>query len=154
MINAQTTYDDYKGMLKERKNLLQEAFHKIKTPYDISVYKVLDKEEEFLGYPVFDINPNTEIPKSNKKKKVLYKVNLKEKDEVLFYTNIMYYHNDNKTLPEGMDLSTNVLLNLEKYELVELKETDFNRLTVEEENPTIENIEVIECELVKREIEE
>ena len=33
MINAQTTYDDYKGMLKERKNLLQEAFHKIKTPF-------------------------------------------------------------------------------------------------------------------------
>ncbi len=154
MINAQTTYDDYKSMLKERKNLLQEAFHKIKLPYDISVYKVLDKEEEFTGYPVWDINPNTEIPKSSKKKKVLYKVNLKEKDELLFYTNIMYYHNDNKTLPEGMDLSTNVLLNLEKYELVELKETDFNRLTVEEENPTIENIEVIECELVKRDTEE
>ena len=154
MINKQTTYEDYKGMLKERKNLLQEAFHKIKTPYDISVYKILDKEEEFLGYPVFDMNPNTEIPKSEKNKKVLYKVNLKEKDEVLFYTNIIYYHNDNKTLPEGMDLSTNVLLNLEKYELVELKESDFNRLTIEKENPVIENIEVIECELVKREIEE
>jgi len=149
-IDKQTTYDDYKAMLKEKKSLLQEAFHKIQIPYDLSIYKILEKEEELAGYQLFDLNPNTEIPKSSKKKKVLYKVNLKEKDELLFYTNIMYYHNDNKTLPEGMDLSTYVLLNLEKYELVELKETEFNRLALEQETPTIETIELIECELTPR----
>lgn len=153
-IHPKTTYDDYKGMLKEKKNLLQEAFHKIKTPYDISLYKVAEKEEEFSGFQVFDINPNTEIPKVNKKKKVLYKVNLKEQEELLFYTNIMYYYNENKTLPEGMDLSSNVLLNLEKYEIIELKESEFSRLDLNSENPSIENIEVIECELAKRDVEE
>lgn len=153
-IDKQTTYDEYKTMLKEKKKLLQEAFHKIQTPYDLSIYKILEKEEELAGYQVFDLNPNTEIPKTNKKKKVLYKVNLKEKEELLFYTNIMYYHNDNKTLPEGMDLSTNVLLNLEKYELIELKETEFNRLDLDQETPTIETIELIECELTKKDPEE
>jgi len=153
-LNSQTTYEDYKGMLKEKKNLLQEAFHKIKTPYDLSIYKVLEKEEELNGYQVFSLNPNAEISKLDKKKKILYKVNLKEKEELLFYTNIMYYHNENKTLPEGMDLSTDVLLNLEKYELIELKESEFNRLALNEEKQSIETIEVIECELAQRDTQE
>jgi hypothetical protein len=46
----------------------------------------------------------------------LYKINLKEDDKVVALTNIIYYFNNNKTLPLGMDVEEGLLLEMGKVE--------------------------------------
>ena len=76
----------------------------------------------------FDINPKNAIEKElrNKKSKlILCKINIKENTPAVFYTNIMFYDNFNKTLPVGMNLSTEVLLDINKLNLKFVKEDSF-----------------------------
>ena len=56
---------------------------------------------------------------------MLYKLNIKENSPLLFYTNIIFYDNFNKTLPVGMDLSSEVLLDVNKLNLEFSKEINF-----------------------------
>lgn len=46
----------------------------------------------------------------------MYKINLKEDDKVVALTNIIYYFNNNKTLPLGMDVEEGLLLEMGKVE--------------------------------------
>ena len=46
----------------------------------------------------------------------MYKINLKENDKVVALTNIIYYFNNNKTLPLGMDVEEGLLLEKDKAE--------------------------------------
>ena len=46
----------------------------------------------------------------------MYKINLKEDDKVVALTNIIYYFNNNKTLPLGMDVEEGLLLEKDKAE--------------------------------------
>ena len=45
---------------------------------------------------------------------------------ILFYSNIIFYDNNNKTLPLGMGVVTQVLFNLSKYELKLINEKEIN----------------------------
>ena len=58
---------------------------------------------------------------------------MKENSSMIFFTNIMFYDNFNKTLPMGMDLSSNVLLDLSKFELNANTEGAFNVNYLEDE---------------------
>ncbi len=45
---------------------------------------------------------------------------------LIFYSNIMFFDNFNKTLPVGMDLGTEVLANLNVIKLEKVKEEEFH----------------------------
>ena len=45
---------------------------------------------------------------------------------IIYYSNIIFYDNFNKTLPLGMNLSSDVLVNLDKMNLRYVKEEEFN----------------------------
>lgn len=63
---------------------------------------------------------------SSKKSKIsLCKINIKENTPAIFYTNILFYDNFNKTLPVGMHLSTEVLVDVSKLKLNLVKEEGF-----------------------------
>ena len=66
----------------------------------------------------------------------LIKINLKENMPLLYYTNIMYYDNTNKTLPEGMNLSSKVLIDCSRFEFKLVNQTKFrtNNYFKESEN--------------------
>lgn len=66
---------------------------------------------------------------------------------MLFYTNIMFYDNQNKTLPLGMDLSTQILVNLKEFNLKQIATTKF-RIS---QDSKIRNIEVIEYQVERKE---
>ncbi len=61
-----------------------------------------------------------------KNKEVMYKLNLQEGTPILYYSNIIFYENFNKTLPLGMNLSTQILLDIDKLEFELIKESEFN----------------------------
>ena len=63
----------------------------------------------------------------------LYKININGIINAIPFTNIIFYDNQNKTLPEGQDLSTNILVDITKLNLSLTGKTKFK--IVEAENP-------------------
>ena len=114
------------------------------------MYQAGTKELQENSFQIFNINPKSELENKNIKgeKIKLYKCNLKEKMPALFYTNIMFYDNLNKTLPSGIDIETEALLDLSKFELKLIARKDFNINCIagEFENQ-IKRIELYEYEL-------
>ena len=126
-VNLDTDIEAYTLNIQSYLQLIKEALNKIGSPYDMSVY-CLNTKKSIEGMHIFDINPKNAIEKElrNKKSKlILCKINIKENTPAVFYTNIMFYDNFNKTLPVGMDLSTEVLLDTNKLNLKFVKEDNF-----------------------------
>lgn len=126
-VNLDTDIEAYTLNIQSYLQLIKEALNKIGSPYDMSVY-CLNTKKSIEGIHIFDINPKNAIEKelrSKKSKLILCKINIKENTPAVFYTNIMFYDNFNKTLPVGMNLSTEVLLDINKLNLKFLKEDSF-----------------------------
>lgn len=127
----------YKATLEEILEKLESAIEKISTSGDLTVYKTTTKGNlSGKDLCVFNINPDEEIQKGieqGKNKINLYKVNLKEKSNAVFFTNTIFFDNDNKTLPLGMNLSNNVLIDLSKLNLQISRNSNFNILELEDE---------------------
>ena len=118
-INMDTDIKLYVENLESYLSLIKEALNKIQSPYDMSVY-CINSKKGIEGINIFDINPETALKNeldSKKSKIILCRINIKENTPALFYTNIMFYDNFNKTLPVGMNLSTEVLVDVNKLKL-------------------------------------
>ena len=124
-INMDTDIKTYTENIESYLKLIKEALNKIQSPYDMTLYGVARKKT-LEGMHILNINPmdalKTELY-SKKTKITMYKINIKENMPAVFYSNIMFYDNFNKTLPLGMNLSTEVLLETNKLEL-EFKNED------------------------------
>lgn len=125
-IHKQTTAEEYIENLKNYITLVKQSYGRVVTPYDMSVYQVAE-EIETTGIAIFSINPKEAIEKSQAKVDSirLNKINIKEKMPAIFYSNIMFYDNINQTLPLGMDLSTEILLNLDMFNTKLISRKDF-----------------------------
>ena len=118
-INMDTDIKLYVENLESYLSLIKEALNKIQSPYDMSVY-CINSKKGIEGINIFDINPETALKNeldSKKSKIILCRINIKENTPAVFYTNIMFYDNFNKTLPVGMNLSTEVLVDVNKLKL-------------------------------------
>lgn len=145
-VNLETQVDVYRDNLQYYLGLIKEAFNKIQAPYNMSIYKINDKKE-INGIDIFDINPEKaiqDIMNSEKENIILCRVNIKEKMPIIYYSNIMFYDNFNKTLPLGMDLSTEVLIDLDKIKVECIKEEEFNINYYLEEEAVTKKIKVYE----------
>ena len=140
-INENTTVEELKDRITHFKKLLESAYNKIYAVTNMTVYiKKSDAKNEFI---LGDINPenlikgeesstkgeNTDFNKkegysNQKSNKIveLIKVNLSNKEHALYLTNIVFFDNQNKTLPMGMDLSSKVVIN--KINLNSKKDSD------------------------------
>ena len=139
-INESTTIDEFKDRIEHFKKFLESAFNKIYILTDMNVYiKRNDVRNEFV---FGDINPENLIKEDEKKniksfnkdnvddkhndKSIdLIKVDLTNKEHALYMTNIIFFDNQNKTLPIGMDLSSKVLI---KYNKEKEKKTTFDTI--------------------------
>ena len=126
-INLEIDIKVYTENVEEYLNLIKEALNKIKSPYNMSVYDITTKKT-LEGMGIFNINPKDEIEKeihSKKTKIILHKLNIKENTPAVFYSNIMFYDNINKTLPLGMNLSSEVLIDTSKIDFKYVNEETF-----------------------------
>ena len=126
-INLDTDIKVYTENLESYRQLIKEALNKIQSPYDMEVYCVNTKKS-IEGMNIFSINPEEALQnelKGKKSKIILCKINIKENTSAIFYTNIMFYDNFNKTLPVGMNLSSEVLIDVSKLKLKYVKEENF-----------------------------
>lgn len=149
-ISKEITLEDFIDNVRNYLKLIKEVLNKIKTNSNLSIYKLSNKKIELENLNIFNINPRNEfkdVDFSKSKEVYLYKVNIKENTPVAFYTNYVFYDNFNKTLPIGMDISTEILFDTFKSKIKETKHEEFNINVYENEYTSkVLKVNVIEYE--------
>lgn len=152
-VTPQTTLEEYKENIGNYNKLLKEAYGKMFAPYDISIYKLSLAELNENSFEILNINPKDEILKNRIESDEikLYRLNVKENMPIIFYSNIMYYDNLNKTLPLGMDITSEALIDLSKFDMKLVSRKDFNvNILKDEFTNEIKLIQVYEYDLEVR----
>ncbi len=120
-INKNTKTLGYKLALEKVIQNTKKALTKIVISESLPVYiAVADDKLKGRNINVFNINPENEVNEILKKdagRINLYKVDLKEGTNAISYTNCIFYDNQNRTLPEGQDISTKILVDISKLKL-------------------------------------
>ena len=149
-ISKEITLEDFIDNVRNYLKLIKEVLNKIKTNSNLSIYKLSNKKIELENLNIFNINPRNEfkdVDFSKSKEVYLYKVNIKENTPVAFYTNYVFYDNFNKTLPIGMDISTEILFDTFKSKIKETKHEEFTINVYEDEYTSkVLKVNVIEYE--------
>lgn len=145
-LNKMTKQLGYKMSLEKIVQNINVILQNNKIEEEMYIYMISSKNELNKDiYNIFNINPEQEINKIlyNKEKEFnLYKINIKNGINAIMLTNIIYYNNKNKTLPEGMNLSTNMLVDLSSTELELEKNTSFNIVSFEDKNDELSLFDV------------
>ena len=109
--------------------------------YDFSLYKVCQITEKVRenSFEVYNLNVEKaleEYDDNGEGALNLVKLNYKEGLPLLYYTNIIFYDNNNQTLPIGMDMSSSVLLDCKKmnFKLVGKNKFRTNKYFTESNN--------------------
>ena len=133
-ITKQIELNVYIDMMRNYLNLLKEAFSKILAPQDIHVYMTSNSELNTDNLNILHLDINKAIADNVDKDEIfLYKINIKEAMPTLYYSNIILFENTNQTLPLGMNLSDEVLVDLSKYKLEETNKEEFKMNYLQDE---------------------
>lgn len=106
---------EYKAGLENAINIIEKALEKSQLGQNLSGYKWMPEEENIdtNEINIFNLNVEKEIEealiKSETGKINLYKMNFDKEIKAIAFTNCVYYDNQNKTLPVGMDKDTRIL---------------------------------------------
>ena len=124
---------------------VKKALEKNELKEDMYVYKSSPEKLEFNTIESVSLNAEEELNqflKKNKKsdKVYLYKIKLPKGTNYIALTNIIYYDNKNMTLPLGMNLSTNILIDLSKLDIEEKKSRELNKLQFEDDEDDFSKI--------------
>ena len=134
-INENTTVEEFEDRINHFKKSLESAYNKIYAITSMPVYiKKSDAQNEFI---LGDINPENLINENSSKNVIeerdvnfkngakgekdkieeqeieIVKIDLSNEGHALYLTNIVFFDNQNKTLPIGMDLSSKVVIKLD-----------------------------------------
>lgn len=120
-VNKKIDVFDFTEKLQSIITYIEGAIPKGRAEYDFSLYKVSQiteqvKEDSFDVYNLDAEKALEEYKDDGEGALNLIKLNYKEGLPLLYYSNIMLFDNNNQTLPVGMDLSTDVLLDGRKLE--------------------------------------
>lgn len=134
-LNNATTLDDYASKVKRIANSIEGSMNKFKNTIEIPIYKTGSLDN---GLNIFYMNPESALKDLDCKETNLYKIVLKENVNFLPLTNIMYYNNNNLTLPWGMNVTDGVLINTNKL-IMGLKSEEQNYVVKAQEDASKPN---------------
>lgn len=154
-VNLNTELSEFIEKLRDIRENLESGSDKIDTPYDLPVYKASNQVLDTEGFDKFSINPWETLNNLEKiatsKETNLYKINVPENTKLMFFSNIAFYENDNHTLPLGMDVSQEILINLDLYTLELKNKTEFNmNISKDEFTNYVKNVKVYEYNLISK----
>ena len=129
-INKDIDVFDFTERLQAIRTYIEGAIPKVITEYDMTLYKVIQIPHQLNenNLEIMNINIEKELEEYEDKGEGalnLLKINFKEGMPLIYYSNIMFYDNTNQTLPEGMDVSTNVLVDCSKFDFKLVNTTKF-----------------------------
>lgn len=148
-VNKDTDTIAFVSQLHGIVNSLDKIFERNSLGIKLNVYQASTKLLNTEGYGIFNINPKNALYKIKNEPIVnLYAIHLKSSSSAIGLSNIIYYDNFNKTLPKGMDISDEVLLDVAKLDL-ELKRQRLFRINIkcDEQNIKTETICAYEYEV-------
>ncbi len=125
-ITKNTSVEEYKENLEKIIDNIQDCIKKAKSPLAIPIYIASKEKNNIKNLQTFSINPEEIIQEFEGEKEVhLYKIYLKENSNVIYFSNSVYYDNNNKTLPLGMDLGTKGVIDIDEYNLKQIRKDEF-----------------------------
>ncbi len=141
-INKKIDVFDFTEKMQSVVNYLEGAVPKIKSFYDMSLYKLvpISKHIEEKKFVLYNMDVEKELEQFKEDSQAGYNLivlNYKEGMPLLYYSNIMFFDNINQTLPIGMNLSSQVLIDSQRLEFVLMNKTKFTTnsyFTNQEEN--------------------
>lgn len=129
-VNKETDTIDFVSQLHGIINSLDKIYEKNNLGIKLKVYQVSEKSLNTEGYGIFNINPENALQKIKDKPIInLYTIHLKSTSPAIGLSNIIYYDNFNETLPIGMDISDEILLDISKLDM-ELKRQKLFRINI------------------------
>lgn len=133
-INKKIDVFDFTEKLQMMYGYLKETVNKVSSQYDMPLYKVVEASSKLnkSDYSLYNINVERELDLYQNKFEnavKLIKLNIKEGMPLVYLTNSVFFDNINNTLPFGMDVSTQVLIDskLFEFELVGKEKINTNR---------------------------
>ena len=109
---------EYKAALENVINIIKMAITKNKLGQNISAYKWTEEDVNIdtNEFNIFNLNVEKEIEKAltdtESGKVNLYKMNFEKDVNAVAFSNCVYFDNQNKTLPIGMDKDTRILVKI------------------------------------------
>lgn len=154
---------EYKAELNDVIEIIKEVINKNQLEQEIAGYKWIEEVENIdtNEFNVFNLNAEKEIENalrnSESGKVNLYKMNFAKGIKAIAFSNCVYYDNQNKTLPVGMDKDTRMLVKILDTDITleNKKVIRVGMLEDEKEDPSkliIKTINVLEYSV--KEIEE
>ena len=129
-VNKDIDVFDFTERLQVIRTYIEGAIPKVTADFDMTLYKVIQIPHQLNenNLEIMNINIERELEEYEDKGEGalnLLKINFKEGMPLIYYSNIMFYDNTNQTLPEGMDISTNVLVDCSKFNFKLVNTTKF-----------------------------
>lgn len=145
--------EDFKNQLLKTKKILEKAYNKIKIPYNIPVYSILQNNQMY-EWSLASLDLQEEIKKQEDINIDIIKYNIPKESSMLFYTNHVIYSN-NENVKYGMDKEKQVLLYLNNFEL-SLKGKIRERISLQKNDNenVIKTIKIYEYDLKQKENKE
>lgn len=151
--DSKTKLDEFKENLNKFKKILEKEYNKIKVPYDISLYCILD-QNTMSEWSIANINPDNIIKNDKKKENIdIIKYNIPEGSPVLFYTNCILYKNSD--ISAGINEESETLLYLDKFDRA-LKGKIKRKVCIQknEYENVVKNIKIYEYDLSLKEVKD
>lgn len=151
--DSKTKLDEFKENLNKFKKILEKEYNKIKVPYDISLYCILD-QNTMSEWSIANINPDNIIKNDKKKENIdIIKYNIPEGSPVLFYTNCILYKNSD--ISAGINEKSETLLYLDKFDRA-LKGKIKRKVCIQknEYENVVKNIKIYEYDLSPKEVKD
>ena len=156
-VNKNTKQIGYKLKLQNIAETIKNALTKVVITEDLPVYKaIIGDTLNQKDINVFNINPENEIKEilHQKGNKInLYKINIKRGTNAISFTNIIFYDNQNKTLPIGQDLSTKMLVDLSKVKMEKTAKTEFKIASMQDEKDDFSKVDIKQVTVYEYDIE-
>ncbi len=145
-ISKNTSLFEFKDTIKKIASEVSACIGKFKSSYNMSIYSLENVDNN--KYIKCNIIPE-KILKSSENEICMYRINLDEEVPIIYFTNSIYYNNYNKTLPIGMNVTSEALIDTSKLklELTETKEllmNTYDGLKEDFENPKSIKLRVYE----------
>ena len=159
-INKSTKQIGFKLILQSIVQNISRALEKGVIPESLPVYKAINgKLLNNKEINVFNINPEKEMQEAVNAfgdNINLYKFHIKDGTNGVGFTNIIFYDNQNKTLPVGMDLSTKLIVDTSKLHLKLVDKREFNIGSFDDcdddfSNFSVKSVSVFDYEIVNLE---
>ena len=146
-ITKNTNIEEYKEALEKQENNFKVAMEKSSAPIDMQVFIEAEKIDGEIQKA--HINPEKAINEADGDKIYLHKINIKQGNNIIYLSNIIFYENNNRTLPLGMDITDCAVIDLTNIKLNPKAEISFRIINEKEENKTeIKQVMVIEYDIV------